>query len=614
MPTRTRPPRPPEARAARRAAFALVLVLAWLTATPVLARGWIASRAQERGEVAPEAERFASPREIGRALYAFVAGQAGARERVAGVFDLRDVPAAQRAAEGLWLVESRLVPILDRVLLLSPDGTPFEDELDVMGRSTSSWSGHPPGRPDLPVRLGFTRVGDGDWRIDRETRAGLETLWRAVQGQPFLESLRQKPLSPAEFVRRMVPDRLEQGGFLLLGYQWLGLVLLVLLGIVVERVLLFALRPLLRRVTRGEGSLYDELLGDFERPVGWVLATLVFLAGLPALDIEPRYRGTLELAASVVLAVGGVWAAYRLVDVAAWHLERRAGSTENRFDDMLVPLIRRTLKVLVVIVGVVFVASRLTADLWGVFAGLSIGSLALGFAAKDSVENLFGTFTVLLDNPFKLGDFVTVGGHTGTIEQVGFRSTRVRTVEDTLVTMPNSRFIASDIVNFSQRRRRRVELVLGATYDTPPETLEAFCEGLRELVRRHPWTYKQDYHAWLESFGAHSLDVKLICYLECLDFATFQRERHRLNLDVLRLAAELEVEFAFPTRTLHSAPSTPVPRTRTPSDLEAAVAAGRRAGLELGRRTLEPLGEGRPAPVRFVEGDPDAQGPLPPRP
>jgi MscS family membrane protein len=599
-----------EARSGRLALLALVLCGAWLTATPVLARS-LAARSQDVEQAQAGEARFASPREIGRVLYAVQQG--GRPERAAQVFELGHLSPAKRRSEGALLVETRLSPILDRLVVLAPDGAPFEGEATLEGEPTWVWKESPPGRKDLEVRLGFVRMPDGGWRIDRDTVENLESAYAAVRDLPRLEGLEGKPVSLRELLRQWVPHGLKRGGFVLRGYQWIGLFVLVLLGIVIERVVLFALRPLLRRVTKGEGSIYDELLGDFERPVGWVLGTGVFLACLPVLDIEPRYRETLELSASVVLAVGGVWAAYRLVDVASWHLERRARLTANRFDDMLVPLLRRTLKVLVLIVGVVFVTSQLTTDLWGIFAGLSIGSLALGFAAKDSIENLFGTFTVLLDNPFKLGDLVKVGGYNGTIEQVGFRSTRLRTDQDTLVTMPNSRFIASDIENLSQRRRRRVGFVLGATYDTPPHTLEAFCEGLRELVRRHPWTYKHDFQAWFESFGPVSLDVRLVCFLECLDAATFQRERHRLNLDILRLAGELEVSFAFPTQTIHMAPEAPAARKRTPADLARAVAEGRRAGESLGRLALEPFGDERPGPVRFDPDVPDAQGPLPPR-
>ncbi|MCA9573459.1 MAG: mechanosensitive ion channel family protein, partial [Myxococcales bacterium] len=212
----------------------------------------------------------------------------------------------------------------------------------------------------------------------------------------------------------------------------------------------------------------------------------------------------------------------------------RARATQNRFDDMLVPLLRRTLKILVTIVGLVYFASKLSEELYGIVAGISIGSLAVGFAAKDSIENLFGTFTVLLDKPFQLGDWITVGEIDGTVEEVGFRSTRVRTFYNSLISVPNSRFISAHVDNWGARRYRRIKSTLSLTYDTPPEKVEAFCEGVRELIRRHPYTRKDYYHVYLNQLGASSLDVLLYCFVETPDWSTELRERHRLFNDVLR--------------------------------------------------------------------------------
>ena len=493
-------------------------------------------------------------------------------------------------------------------MLLDAEASTFAAADELEGLQSWSWTRSPPSRPDLVVRLGFARQPDGGWLIDRDTVARLEGYYQQLKDLPNVAGLEDKPLSSAELVRRWVPDQLEGGGFLLEGYQWIGLVVLVLLGVLVERVANLFLRPFLRRLSKRSGTIDEELLGNFERPVGALVATLVFLALFPALDLEPRYRELLVLAASFVLAVAGVWATYRLVDVLTWFMAQKAAQSDNRFDDMLVPLVRRTLKVLVVIVGVVFVASRITTDLWGVFAGLSIGSLALGFAAKDSVENLFGTFTVLLDNPFKLGDVVQVGDLIGIVEQVGFRSTRVRTFEDALITVPNSRFIASHIENLSQRRRRRVNLTLGLTYDTPPGKLEAFCEGVRELVRRSPITFKDFYHVWFTGYGASSLDVMVLFFVDTTDHATYLREQHRINLDVLRLAERLEVSFAFPTQTIHIARPEDLEHGDVPRDLAEALRGGRGAGDELSRSSYGPFEGQRPPPVRFEVDDPDALG------
>jgi MscS family membrane protein len=321
------------------------------------------------------------------------------------------------------------------------------------------------------------------------------------------------------------------------------------------------------------------------------------------LDLPTSAYSVVRIAIGLVTTFLTVWAAYSLVGVACWPLQVRAERSASRFDDMLVPLLRRTLKLLVIVVGFVVVVSRLTGDVWHVLAGLSIGSLAIGFAAKDSIENLFGTFTVLMDGPFKIGDTVRVGDIEGNVEEVGFRSTRIRTPEDSLITVPNSRFISSHVDNLGQRRSRRIRMVFGLTYDTPPEKIEAFCEGIRELIRVHPHTANLNYHVWLSGFGASTLDVEMICTVALADHATYLRERHRLFLDVMRLAQRLHVSFAFPTQTVWTARPEDTQHPDNPPDAAQAVLRGRAEAKALTDQTIQPLG-GKPPLVRW--DDPDA--------
>ena len=174
-----------------------------------------------------------------------------------------------------------------------------------------------------------------------------------------------------------------------------------------------------------------------------------------------------------------------------------------------------------------YIASKWTEDLWGLVAGIGIGSIAVGFAARDSIENLFGTFTVLLDKPFQVGDWILVGDLEGTVEDVGFRSTRIRTFYNSLISVPNRTFISSNVDNMGQRRYRRIREMLGLTYDTPPEKIEAFCEGVRRIIATHPYTRKDYYHVYFNGFGPSSLDVLLYCFVETPDWSTELREKHK---------------------------------------------------------------------------------------
>jgi MscS family membrane protein len=260
-------------------------------------------------------------------------------------------------------------------------------------------------------------------------------------------------------------------------------------------------------------------------------------------------------------------------------------------------MISRTLKIFVTVIGVVFVADNLNIDVTGLLAGLGLGGLAFALAAKDMVQNLFGSMTVLMDRTFSVGDWIVVGDHEGTVEHMGFRSTRLRTFYNSLVTIPNARFITADVDNMGERRYRRMKAVYGLTYDTPPDKIEAFCEGVRELVRQHPYMRKDYYHVYFNSFGAHSLDILVYVFWETPDWATELRERHRFLLDCLRLAKRLGVEFAYPTQTLYLRQG----EQEMPPGHEPAQAEAFSQGQEQARGIVaETTGlDSKPPPVRF---------------
>jgi MscS family membrane protein len=414
--------------------------------------------------------------------------------------------------------------------------------------------------------------------------------------------------SLAEFVTSKLSEGswLRKEPLLVENWQWLGLLCLISVAVVVERLVAFVLRRMARGSARSERVDIDEdQLTRFVRPFGVMITWWLFLVMLPMLELENAalIRG-LDLIGGVLISVAGVLAAWRLVDVVCDFLKSKAQHTNNTFDDMLVPLLRRTLKIFVVVIGMAYFSSKVTEDFYKVIAGISIGGAVLAFAFKDSLENVFGTFTVLLDKPFQLGDWITVGEVDGSVESVGFRSTRVRTFYNSLITVPNRHFISAKVDNWGARSYRRIKTTLGVTYSTPPETIEAFCEGIRELIRTHPYTRKDYFHVYLNGFGPSSLDILLYCFLKTPDWSMELREKHRLFADILRLADRLGVEFAFPTQSLHVVPEgTPFTGERPTSDQDGAV-LGRQAGRSVAEETLSAYGGNKPGRVTFDDSPP----------
>jgi MscS family membrane protein len=463
------------------------------------------------------------------------------------------------------------------------------------------------------------RQEDGNWLFDTETVKSIDAILPQARLRPRQAGRSVVPftISPSLWLRSLMPEPLLKTGFLLEHWQWLGLLALCILGIVVERIVSAIIPAWLRGRLRRRRLDVDERTAKVGlRPFGVLAMALVWWALLDWLGLPVIVHRVLVVAVRFLAAAAGVWAAYRLVDVFTEMLARKAASTKTRFDDLLVPLFRKSLKVFITVVGIVFLASVLHINVTSLLAGLGLGGLAFALAAQDTVKNLFGSLTVIFDRPFHVGDWVRIGDQEGTVEEVGFRSTRVRTFYNSVITIPNGNLISAVTDNMGARRYRRVKTVLSLTYDTPPEKIDAFCEGVRELIRRHPYTRKDYYHVYFNQFAGSSLDVLLYAFFEVPDWAVELRERHRLFNDILRLSQRLGVEFAFPTQTLFvnpEAPSGEPPAYPTEDGVTEAEALGRREAREIVTGTLgDPVR--KPPPVTFglsereMRGDEDDGG------
>jgi MscS family membrane protein len=387
----------------------------------------------------------------------------------------------------------------------------------------------------------------------------------------------------------------------------------IFVGFVLDFAVRVILRGLWGRVDRRRGVETDrELVKKAVRPFGLLAAAAVWYWSLHLLGLPAGPLLVLLIAVRVILSLAAVWAAFRLVDLLTAFLASKAGETATKLDDLLIPLVRKTLKTFIAAFGVIYIAESFDVQILPLLTGLGIGGLAVAFAAKDTIENFFGSVSVILDQPFEVGDWIVVGETEGTVEQIGLRSTRIRTFYNSLVTVPNAMLVRATVDNYGRRRYRRFMTHLALPYGTPPEKIEAVCEGIREIIRMHPYTRKDSFHVWLNRFGDHSLDVLVYMFHECPDWATELRERHRFMLDIIRLADRLGVEFAFPTRTVEfrnldlaePVSPLPVPESGTQRAARASgVDAARALAAHQGWRTK------RPGPVRFggVDGQ---EGPL----
>jgi MscS family membrane protein len=396
------------------------------------------------------------------------------------------------------------------------------------------------------------RVNDqNNWLFSSKTVARIPAIFDALtQQQTFAEGEENTVSLPTSVqLRSQMPAVLKQG-FLLEYWQWIGLFLIIVIGSIADKVLAWVLKINVSRWQKNRPA-FEGLDSNVLRPLGLMAMALMWWSGLNMLGLPDTALVILLVAVKLLVSLSGIWSAFRIVDIFDAMWTGRALKTHNKFDDLLVPMVSKSLKVFVVVIGIVFAADNLNIDVTSLLAGLGLGGLAFALAAKDLLGNFFGSVTVLLDRPFSIGDWVVIGDIEGTVEQVGFRSTRIRTFYNSLVTMPNSILTTTKIDNMGARRFRRMKQVLAVTYGTSPEKIEAFCEGIRKIIQLHPYMRKDYYQVYFNEYGAASLSILVYVFWATPDWSTELRERHRFLLDILRLAKQLEVEFAFPTQTLY---------------------------------------------------------------
>jgi len=398
------------------------------------------------------------------------------------------------------------------------------------------------------------RVEGGRWLFSQQTMSSLPDIVQELSAKKSLKSgTTESNYLPWHIqFKQQLPEPLRHRSFLLENWKWLAILLIIAIGVSADKITAYSLFQL---VKKSSGKITIEAFkntpNDILRPFGVMMMAAIWWLGLNIIALPDQAMLILLVAVKIMSGFAGIWGAYRLVDLLTQYMRYHADRTDNKVDDVLVPLISKTLKVFVTVIGIVFIAGNLNLNVSSLLASLGLGGLAFALAAKDVVQNLFGSITVILDRTFHTGDWIIVNDIEGSVEEVGLRSTRIRTFYDSQITLPNSIFITAKVDNMGKRRYRRLNCKIGLTYDTAPDKIEAFCEGVRELIRLHPYMRKDYYHVYLNSLGASSLDILVYVFWETPDWSTELRERQRFLLDILRLAKQLKVEMAFPTQTLH---------------------------------------------------------------
>jgi len=338
--------------------------------------------------------------------------------------------------------------------------------------------------------------------------------------------------------------------------QLLGAFAAVLAGFVAKQILMAVLKRAGTVATKSKTRLDDIFIESLSRPLGWgaVLGGIYVALQILPIPEEPidllTFVDALGKGASIVLLV---WFAIRLSDRLCAHWTEKAVATDSKLDDQAIPIIQKTTKVFLVLVGASLVLQNLGYSVGSLIAGLGLGGAALALASKDTLSNLFGAIVIFWDRPFAVGDWVVIGDVEGTVEEVGLRTTRVRTFANSLITLPNMKLTTASINNWSRMKKRRIKMTVGVTYDSNPEQMEAAVKAIQEIIESSEDFHHDFYLVRFDSFGASSLNIFIYCFTVTTNWAEFLRVKEQFLLSIMRRFKELDLGFAFPTQTVHVA-------------------------------------------------------------
>jgi len=261
--------------------------------------------------------------------------------------------------------------------------------------------------------------------------------------------------------------------------------------------------------------------------------------------------------AEIVGAIAVVYALYCLVEVIEYYLGKLVSKTETKLDDMLVPIVRKSIRITIAIIGALYISQYIVKaeTLKSVFLGAGIGGIAIAMAAKDTIANFFGSITIFTDHPFQIDELIRVNGHLGVVKEVGFRSTRIQTLEGNLITIPNNTMANTDIENVSKRPYIRRTSNLTITYDSGCDKTKKAVEIVKDILANTPevnLVASNPPRVYFSDFNDWSLNIYMTYWVVPADFWVYNEVNERVNFELMKRFEAEGIDFAFPTQTIYT--------------------------------------------------------------
>ena len=334
-------------------------------------------------------------------------------------------------------------------------------------------------------------------------------------------------------------------------WKYLFSLIYIFLAFYVSKLLDYLTRVWLKRWAEKTETKFDDLVLELLNGPVKVVAFIVFLRiGLDVFSWPEMVQKFLTKGFTVVVAITLTYMVMKFIDLFLnfWR-QRAAAKDDEAFNKQLFPIIRKSLKIFIVVVATLVTLDNLNVNITAAIASLSIGGLAVGLAAQDTLANLFGAVAIFLDKPFKIGDRIQIDNVDGPVESIGLRSTRIRNLDGHLVSIPNKTMGNTIIINIAARPNIKTVMNIGITYDTKVETVKLALKIIEEVFRGHPKT--ADLVMSFNKFENSSLNILVVHWWNGTDMKSCLASLQEMNLALKERFDNEHISFAFPTQTLY---------------------------------------------------------------
>ena len=464
--------------------------------------------------------------------------------------NLSELPAALSESLSTYRV-LQLKEVIDRIELPAFESIP--DAAAMESAQFKHWS-----LPGTEITIARVEKGPraGEYLFSSQTVDRLPEFYRRIKHLPYqpgatagwYESYRYGGAG----LRRVIPYKWmmalpDWAKVLILDqpvWRWFGMVVVLLSATGLFRLIQ---RAAAAWAKRGSGS---ELRAQWSQ-VAWVITLLILIPVVIHVLVENlRLSGhVLEVATLslwgifTLMLTWGVWLGSTvLAESIVSSQQLLAGSIDSQLIRLGVRLVATILSITILVIG----AQQLGIPAYSVIAGLGVGGIAVALAAKDSLANLLGSLLIMFEKPFRVGHWIKVGNTEGIVESIGFRSTRIRTFHNSLISIPSNQLVNTTVDNMAMRKRKAVRTVLHISYTTPADKVEHFVVAIKQLIEKSPHTYKEWFRIRLDDFGEYGLHILVNFLLEVSDNVVEQAERQRILLEILKLAETMDIQFAIP--------------------------------------------------------------------